>query len=239
MEWARPRPAAMRSPFTVLLATSLFVSLLSGAALADSLTVPGGKAITLDGTIDSAEWTGALVVQLSDSGGSIRLLHDGSFLYVGVASDSGSYPHLAVMSPGTVRILHASAALGSAEYMQANSTRWDRQTEFKWEMRDTTLSESARTERADHIDRRGWVASTVGMGRPGETEYIIHLELFDQTPLRLAAAAGTGGEPPHFWPAALNDGVRSQYLFLGNAPRSLSFDVKGWASLRLGPVRKP
>ncbi len=229
----------MRNRLWILLAALILAPFRFQEASADSLTVPGGPAITLDGTLDSSEWAGALVVELSDSGGSIRLLHDGSFLYAGVKGDSGSYPHLAVMSPSNVWILHASAALGGVEYRLADSVRWERRNEFVWELRDTSLSEAARSERADYLDKHGWVASTNGMGRRGETEYIIHLELFDNTPLRLSAAMGTGGEPPYFWPAALNDGVRSQDLFLGNAPKFLSFDVTGWASLWLGPVRKP
>lgn len=229
----------MRNSSTILRAAIILASALFQVAAAESLTVPGGPAITLDGKLDSAEWAGALVVQLSDSGGSLRLLHDGSFLYVGIASDSASYPHLAVMSPATVWILHASNALGGAEFRQVDSSRWERHSEFTWELRDTSLSESAKTERADYLDRHGWVASTMTMGSPGETEFIIHLELFDNTPLRLAAATGTGAGPPYYWPAGLNDGVRSQDLFLGNVPKSLSFDVSGWASLRLGPVRKP
>ena len=229
----------MRNRSLVLLTALLLVPPWILEASADRLTVPGGPAITLDGSIDSGEWEGALILELSDSGGSIRLLHDGSYLYAGVKADSGSYPHLAVMSPATVWILHASAALGGVEYRRTDSVRWERRNEFAWELRDTSQSETALAERADYLEKHGWVASTQGMGRPGETEYRIHLELFDNTPLRLAAAMGTGWVPPHFWPAALNDGVRSQDLFLGSAPESLTFDVKGWGSLWLGPVRKP
>lgn len=207
-------------------------------ARADSLTVPAGGEIQLDGRIDSSEWSDALVLTLSDDGGSVRFLHDGSYLYAGVTVDSG-YPHLAAMSPASVWILHASAALGAVQYEPRDSVQWERQNEFVWELRDTSLSNEARAQRAAYLEAHGWVASTNEMGRPGETEFKVHLELFDHMPLKVAIVAGSPWTNPHFWPATLNDGARNVDLFLGSPPEQLTFAAAGWASLWLGPMDKP
>src|SRR5688572_5660318 len=74
-----------------------------------------------------------------------------------------------------VRVLHASAALGSVRYVRAADGTWHTADAFVYELRDTSLSPAAEEGRARYLDEHGWVATLFGMGGPGAYEYAIDL----------------------------------------------------------------
>jgi hypothetical protein len=70
---------------------------------------------TVDGKIDDGEWAGATTHRL-EGGGDLRLLKRGDFLYVAVHGAATGLASLCAAKGDTVRILHASAAIGEARY---------------------------------------------------------------------------------------------------------------------------
>lgn len=73
-----------------------------------------------------------------------------------------------------VRILHTSAALGTAIYQQSGEI-WAQTKGFSWCCRDTVLSETLDAERAAFLEQEGWVGINSRIGAPNELEYQIAL----------------------------------------------------------------
>src|SRR5262245_9429251 len=76
------------------------------------IDVPRGAPAIIDGKIDKAEWARAEPDRLSD-GSVIRMQHDGRDLFLAVEPVGSGFSSLCVAGEKNVRILHASAALGS------------------------------------------------------------------------------------------------------------------------------
>ena len=75
----------------------------------------------------------------------------------------------------SVRILHASAALGAVTYTPSGAEWTTPETAFVYAMRNTALTAAARAERAAYLKEHGWVASTVPMtqGRTQELQITV------------------------------------------------------------------
>ncbi len=104
--------------FTAALALSASLSALSpdSAQSRDSLRIPFGRSVLLDGNVRPAEWADARVVQLS-SGARLLLKHDSTYLYVAVAPSAprifGLNLYIAPNEGAAPYLnLHASAKLG-------------------------------------------------------------------------------------------------------------------------------
>src|SRR5690606_38769698 len=93
------------------------------------------EAPAIDGTIGSAEWADARIERL-EGGGQVRLLERGGYLYVAVEGTGQGLVSLCAAGGGTVRILHASAALGEARY-EKSGNQWKRTAGFAWKVRDS------------------------------------------------------------------------------------------------------
>ena len=71
--------------------------------------------ITLDGRVDSLEWKKATSYPLQHSG-EVKIMSDQNYIYVAVKGGSRGWSHVYAKRGATVRVLHASAALGTAVY---------------------------------------------------------------------------------------------------------------------------
>jgi hypothetical protein len=209
---------------------------LSSSAAGPQLDVPRGAPVVIDGKIDAAEWNGAATHGFAD-GSVIRLRHDGRHLFVGLTSTRKGFPSVCTARGDVVRVLHASAALGSVTYDRSANGWIARETEFAYGMRNPDLTEQARGERLDYLSRHGWVGSTFRMGDGQVQELQISLDLLSTTP-RLAlgyfaTAENAGTVIP--WPGSLrpDDGCANEQLVRGQVPKQLRFEPTEWATLKL------
>jgi hypothetical protein len=130
-----------------------------------ALVVPFGGAPVIDGRVDEAEWAHAAVVPL-DRGVSLRLLHDGARVYLAVSGLTPptelGFACLVVAEPAQIRVLHASAKLGSAIYTAGADDRYHPQAKtYDWRPADVLLRDE------------GWMATTVGGPGPPQQEFTL------------------------------------------------------------------
>jgi hypothetical protein len=203
-----------------------------------SVKVPRGPAPVIDGRMDSAEWAGAAVEQLAN-GLTVRLRHDGQFLFLAVSSSAEGFPSVCVARADTVRILHASAALGAVAYTRRGGGWSSTDTAFTYGMRNTALTEGAREERRAYLAQHGWVASTARMGLGRNHELQIALALTGPRP-RIALGyfrmAGEGDRVT--WPASLTgsaEGCAELRLIQGWVAEDPRFDPTLYPELELAP----
>ena len=94
------------------------------------MSVPRSRAVVVDGTIEEAEWRGSAVVKRRD--GEMLLRHDGKYLYIGIRSTRRGFPSVCLSRGSSVRVMHASFALGEVTYAKRNAT-WRLGAPFEWE----------------------------------------------------------------------------------------------------------
>ena len=198
--------------------------------------VPRGPAPLIDGRIEEAEWRGAAVEQ-PDNGLTIRLRHDGQFLFVAVTSTAEGFPSLCVAQADTVRILHASAALGAVAYTSRDDVWSTKDTAFGYGLRNTALTDAAREERKAYLAQYGWVGSTARMGQGRNHELQVSLAMTGSRP-RIALGyyrmAGEGSRVT--WPASLagsNEGCAELRLIQGWVAEHPRFEPALYPELEL------
>ena len=218
------------------------IGLVSASPAETKLVVPRGAPIVVDGRLDSEEWRRAIDHPLGEAG-SLRLQHDGRHLLLGISAVREGFASVCLAMGEEVRILHASAALGSVRYRRGPLAWLTESQAFTYAMRSTDLDEPARRERGEYLEREGWVASTYRMGNGRAHELQIVLDLASSRP-RLAIAyfltPGSGPAGIASWPAALplEDGCRNEQLVRGSVPPELRFEPARWTELgleELGP----
>ena len=212
------------------------VFLISGGALLFAEQSTGGAAppqgITLDGRVDETEWKAASSQPL-EGGGTVQLMFGGNLLYVGIRGPAAGTAHVCVGSGDEVRILHVSAAVGSALYRQSGGA-WTLQTPFSWSLRETGLTGAPADARTAYLRKEGWVGTVSRMGRDTDRELVIDRSRF-RSPLRLAVAyvtttsGGVGGVSR--WPD-LRDNCSDQRTVAGHLPDTAKFLVNDWALVR-------
>jgi len=199
----------------------------------NTILVPQGNPPAIDGVIEKEEWESA-VKDLAADGSEVMFVHAEGALYVGIR---GSTPEMIVgnvfIAEGdTIRILHASAALGTAVYKRGDDG-WDQTQTFVWRCRGTSNSANALTERASFLQDEGWVATNSRIGTPNEHEFMI---ILPAEPMRLAVNILRSSTPDEKvpYPAGLDDGVIAPTP--GGLPAVISFAPEGWVLVTLLPV---
>ncbi len=200
-----------------------------------SISVPRSRAVVIDGTIEEAEWRGSAVVKRRD--GEMLLRHDGKYLYIGVRSARPGFPSVCLMRGNTVRVIHASFALGEATYAKKNAT-WQLGAPFEWEPPARAVGSDRDPKRIRFLTERGWVGSTVPMGNPRHAEIQIALDQLDPRDLRISVAlfledVGRGEEIASWSPARVRDGCANERLVRGYAPQKLTFRKNIWTRVTL------
>ena len=150
-------------PTLALMAPMALVSAVHAEAQ-QSVQVPRGPAVTIDGSVNDGEWRNAFRME-HPAGTVVRLMRDADHLYLGVTSDRQGFASLCVAIGDEVHVLHASAALGRVTYRPSGEVWNSPDTAFRYGMRSTALDDAARSERAAYLAENGWVASTVRMGK--------------------------------------------------------------------------
>ncbi len=199
-------------------------------AFAGSARLSGQAQPTLDGRVDDEEWKGASSRAL-EGGGTVQLLTRGNLMYFGIHGPSEGIAHLCVATGDDVRILHVSAAVGSARFRQADG-KWTQASPFTWSLRDPGLTGAATDARAAYLQKEGWVGTVSRMGRNTDREVVIDRSRFGQGPLRvvvayLAMPGNALGTVSH-WPN-VRDSCTEQRTVAGFLPDSPRFLINEWA----------
>jgi len=217
-----------RGPLIVLVAVVLMCSTGCREKDAASLSVPRGTPVTIDGTMTPGEWDPARVEAFAD-GSELFLMHDQGYLYLAIRSNT---PEMIVgnifLSEGDkVRILHTSAALGTAVY-QRGVESWQQTQAFNWRCRRTDRSDAAQAERDTFLQDEGWVSINSRVGTPNELEYKIQLS---GRSIRLAANLLRSSAPDVkvAWPPDLDDDCVKPTP--GGLPAEMHFSPDRWAAI--------
>ena len=200
-----------------------------------AVPVPRSRPVVIDGTLDEAEWRGSAVVKRPE--GDVLLRHDGKYLYIGVRTTRRGFPSVCLIRGNTVRVLHASFALGDVVYAKKDAM-WKLGAPFEW---DRPAFGDRDPQRARFLAERGWLGSTVPMGNPRHAEMQIALDQLDPRDLRISIAVfmedDEGGADIASWSRAgaraVRDGCANDRLVRGYAPEKLAFRKNGWTRVRL------
>jgi len=193
------------------------------------IEVPEGEIPKIDGVMSKTEWGDAWTGIFSDNSRIFLKINDG-YLYLGIqaATKDMIVGNVFINHNDEIKILHSSAALGTAIYKK-EGTSWKQDQPFSWRCRETGESESAIKEREDFLITDGWVAANARMGTPNELEYKI---LVTEETFRIAVnfIEGSKQESKNPWPIGLNDGVITPTP--GGYPLEMSFNLSIWGVLR-------
>jgi hypothetical protein len=225
------------SPLTIIALAAIVVVEEDGSSRDEAtITVPRARPVVIDGTLEEAEWRGSAVVRRPD--GDVLLRHDGRYLYVGVRAVRRGFPSVCFARGDTVRVAHASFALGEVVYTRTGAS-WRLGAPFAWETPARALGPAADQRLARFLADHGWIGSTVPMGNPRHAEMQIALDQLDPRELRIGIAffmGDAGGEGIASWPRALRDDCANDRLVRGYAPERATFRKKTWTKLTLAPA---
>jgi hypothetical protein len=222
---ARALKETMRTP-RLFISSVVLLAFCSVAYASKSVEVPLAKAPEIDGTIRAEEWKGAARFELVN-GGELFIQSDGVALYIAIRGDADGWSHVYLGDESSVRVLHASAALGEVKYQKTAET-WEAQGQFSWEMRNFSARNDA--EKDDFYQKHGWIANTVNRGR--EREYRISRAALAGRHIAVVYAADPAS--PRYWPPTLRDDTLATELVRGNLPPKLTFQLQThWAELKL------
>lgn len=185
-----------------------------------TLVVPRSSAPTIDGTIEPAEWAGAAIT-IMDDGTELLWLHADGSLYLGVLNDTIGAVNLVVAEDDEVRVLHSSAALGSASYERQEDGAWQLTHDFEWCCRSPADSDGLALLLADE----GWQASMGYSGTHGQVEYRLMLGTGE---LRVAVSNvyADGSDSVAYWPEDLPAAAREPLHGVRRDPET--FAVETW-----------
>ena len=185
------------------------------------MVVPSGAAPVLDGSLTEDSWAGALATPVGD-GLTLMWLHDGDMLFLGSRHSRRGSVNLWVADGDRVRVLHSSAALGSASYQRQSDGTWQLEHGFDWCCRS-----GGDTESLDALwAAEGWVASIGTIGTRGEVEFRVDIRA--ETRVAVSWVGPTGDAVT--WPADLPE---AEAASLYGVPADIgSFHPEWWPLLQ-------
>lgn len=220
----------MRRSIALIATLSLSVSLFA-ADTRNRVSVPRVSDVpVIDGTMGPNEWRGATRIALSYNQGHAMLLQDGNYLYVAIVGAKPGIGSLCVRGKTGVRVLHASAALGTAAF-ELEKGKWTLTRGFTWTNRDTGDSPAAMDDRKKMLSTDGWFANT-SRAAMKEREYQIPIRGQKEVALTLGFYAFTPEEQRlYHWPIELEDDCADPELAGGATDREYTFDPSKWGVL--------
>ena len=177
----------------------------------------------LDGIHSPDEWSPGEEFELSD-GSTLYYFKVGDWLFLGIqgASPGALGGNIFLHQDNLVRILHISAALGTAEYIPEGES-WSRIRDFDWKHRSTGNGEAALAERQAYLEVEGWTAPNAWTGTPQHLETQILL----QPGARIAVSLFNSDLPERVvWPVGLQDDTST--TFPDGLPEVLIFAPESW-----------
>lgn len=221
----------MRSSIA-LLATLALTTSLSAARVQYRISVPRAKAPVVDGKVGTAEWKGAVHIALLNNEAEAMLLHDGNYLYVAIVGIQPGIASVCAQGKSGVRILHASAALGTAAFDFAEG-KWKLAREFTWTNRDTGESAAAMADRETFLKSSGWFANTSPTAMKTR-EYQIPVRGQKEIPLAIGYHTYTPTQQTYaYWPVNLEDSCADAELAAGHTDGVYEFEPSQWGVVQL------
>jgi hypothetical protein len=197
------------------------------------IAVPKGATPTIDGRIAPDEWAGSAEARLPDES-RVLLRHDDQFLYIGIVGAKAGFPSICVSRGDSIRILHSSAALGSALYVR-DGDAWQQRSKFNFALRSGDVSAAGMKAIADYLNANGWVATNSAMS-PSQREMQISLSMLERNDPILALGYYVANDGPVLpWPHDTEDGCTATKTVQGWLPPTLLFRQTSWARLTLAP----
>jgi hypothetical protein len=150
---------------------------------------------------------------------------------IGISATRQGNLSVCTANDDTVRVFHASAALGSAWYTHSPAGWITQDTEFTYGMRTPVLTDTAREERRTYLAQHGWLGGTIRMGDGRMMELQISLDVISRTP-RLALGYfvmnSNEGRSVLAWPDSLNrdDSCADDTLVRGHVPRAVFYSIR-------------
>ena len=186
--------------------------------------------VILDGKIDENEWANATKYNLSD-GGNLYVLHEKDILYFGIKGNSPGWAHVYLYWNDSVRVLHASAALGEQLYINEKGF-WKLQRNFSWELRESDYGVKLIQKQALYYAKNGWCANNNNTGDKITLEYKIDLKRFGTPEIKFAVLFTSDGKNKSHYPTKLNDDTLLDKLVSGTNPDSLHFMPQTWVNIK-------
>jgi len=181
------------------------------------IEVPSGEAPTINGILATGEWDGATSTLMTD-GSPLQWMFTGETLYVPVDGGAVGAVNLAIATGDEIWILHSSAALGSALYVQEGSA-WTLSHGFSWCCRSATDD----TDRRNLMDEEGWQANIGFTGDVGVVEYQVALPWIEG---HAAVSYQTETGDPSYWPTDLTSEAETDLI--GPPPEAVQFRLDEW-----------
>jgi len=181
------------------------------------LSVPSGAAPTIDGIMSAGEWHGAASIIMTN-GRPLHWMYSDETLYVALEGGDLGAANLAIATGDETRILHSSAALGSALYTRAEST-WLLTHGFSWCCRSTTDD----TGRRALFDEEGRQANIGFAGDIGVVEYEVAVPWVGGL---VAVSYQTETSDPAHWPTDLSADAEADLV--GPLPEAEEFNLDEW-----------
>ena len=197
------------------------------AAAAQHMQLPA-----IDGHLSEEEWGAAYKAPMSD-GGAVRLLHTGDALFVAVKGPRAGLASLCVAKGSSVRILHASAAIGEAAFERWGDM-WMKRAGFEWTLRDSpTGGWRSVSAQNDWASRSGWIANASASGSP-QREFRIAAKTVDY----IGVTFLTTDQPMTltYWPPTMTDDCRLTKIAQGYLPDTARFDPPSWFRVKKAPL---
>jgi hypothetical protein len=198
--------------------------------LASSFIVNPNDKIKLDGIISKDEWAGAEEHDLS-SGGKLYIIRQAGTLYIGIKGNAQGWAHVYLHWKDSVKVLHASAALGDLLYVQEKES-WNRKNKFNWEVRERVYDETLMRKQEAYFNKNGWCANNSNTGDKTTLEFKIDLERYGNTELRIAALHTVDAKSLSAFPAGLNDDTLLKELVSGAGPDNVYFKPGAWEKIK-------
>ncbi len=191
----------------------------------DPIIVPSGLPPIIDGTLSTGEWDDAAAKAFADDS-QLFLMREEDYLYLGIRTqEQRSFAgNVYFLRDEKIFVLHSSAALGTAIYEKADNG-WEQIQDFIWQLRDTSISESAQAKRAEFLLTEGWLASNGNMGTSNELEYQIKIQE-DQLQIAVVFTKSTSPYEKVPWPSQLDDDTITPTP--GGFPTMMDFSPTRW-----------
>lgn len=184
----------------------------------------------IDGIISPGEWDHAHVSLRTFSDDSeLFIIQNFSTVYLAIRSSTPEMiaANVFLQYGDRIKILHTSAALGTAIY-QKDDTAWQQIQDFSWCCRRTGNGDAVRSERAAFLDKEGWVAAISPTGTPNELEFQIELE-GESVQLAVNILRSSNPDEKVVFPVGLEDGCSIPTP--GGLPAEMYFSPDQWLQI--------
>jgi len=205
---------------------------------AETLNIPKGTTITVDGRMGDREWADALQVEFI-GGEVLKIKQDGRYLYLYIKGETPGVASLGIHTRDSIQILHASAGLITARYVQEGA-HWRQIEPFRSEKQDAIRNQANHQAwMAQNLDVYGWCATILPRAMTPDfdtslaTEFKISLDLLENgaSSLSLAFFQRTARRRLAYAPAGLADDALNESMVRGENRERLDFRPDTWMRL--------